>query len=267
LLRLAELELIERERRMVERRIREARFPTEERGIFDWLRGCLVQAGLSYRELFCTTGGLAFALSSVADNLTTALVMSAVVMALGGAMPRFVTLSCINIVVSANAGGAFSPFGDITTLMVWQKGLVAFQEFFRLFLPSVVNLVVPAQLMHVAVPRGHPTPKAVAVTVKTGAGWITLLFIATIATVIVVHAFLHLPAVLGMMTGLGHLQLLDYFLQLRGRAQGRVSDYTLCVPAPRCGRVGHPPVLLRSDDVRQCARSARLSNPDLASPV
>ena len=51
-----------------------------------------------------------------------------------------------NIVVGANAGGAFSPFGDITTLMVWQKGLINFTEFFVLFLPSLVNWVIPALL-------------------------------------------------------------------------------------------------------------------------
>src|SRR5438045_2228712 len=88
----------------------------EERRVFDVLRAALVRAGLSYRALFWATGGLAFAISPVADNLTTALVMSAVAIALGREAPRFVALSCINIVVAANAGGASSPFGDIATL-------------------------------------------------------------------------------------------------------------------------------------------------------
>ena len=65
--------------------------------------------------------------------------MCAVVMAIGKEDKKFVGLACINIVVAANAGGAFSPFGDITTLMVWQKGIVQFQDFLVLFLPSVVN--------------------------------------------------------------------------------------------------------------------------------
>src|SRR4051794_4446548 len=125
----------------------------EERRVFDVLRAALVRAGLSYRALFWATGGLAFVISPVADNLTTALVMSAVAIALGREAPRFVALSCINIVVAANAGGAFSPFGDITTLMVWQKGLVTFGDFFLLFVPSVVNFTLPAAIMHFAVPR------------------------------------------------------------------------------------------------------------------
>ena len=65
--------------------------------------------------------------------------MCAVVMAVGKDDAKFVAVSCVNIVVAANAGGAFSPFGDITTLMVWQSGLVPFTTFFALFVPSVVN--------------------------------------------------------------------------------------------------------------------------------
>ena len=201
----------------------------EERRVFDLLRARLVKAGLSYRSLFWVTGGLAFVLSPVADNVTTALVMCAVAVALGEGTPRFIALSCINIVVAANAGGAFSPFGDITTLMVWQKGVVAFHDFFRLFLPSVANFVVPALIMHFAVPDGRPATQAETVTLKTGAGFIALLFVATIATAVAVHALLDLPAVLGMMTGLGYLQLLDYFLRLRGRARGGATDYTFNV--------------------------------------
>ena len=107
----------------------------EERLVFQTLRTKLVTAGLSFRQLFWITGALSFVISPVADNLTTALLMCAVVMALGKGKAKFVSLACINIVVAANAGGAFSPFGDITTLMVWQKGIVSFSEFFALFLP------------------------------------------------------------------------------------------------------------------------------------
>ncbi|MBV9014833.1 MAG: sodium:proton antiporter NhaD [Alphaproteobacteria bacterium] len=201
----------------------------EERRVFDVLRARLVRAGLSYRALFWAMGVLAFVISPFADNLTTALVICAVAIALGREAPRFVALSCINIVVAANAGGAFSPFGDITTLMVWQKGLVAFQDFFRLFLPSIANFAVPASLMHFAVPRGRPAPQSDRIALKIGARRITLFFALTIVTAIVVHSFLQLPAVIGMMTGFGYLQLLDYFLQLRGRRRGTEGDYTFNV--------------------------------------
>ncbi|MDH5741176.1 MAG: sodium:proton antiporter NhaD, partial [Nitrospira sp.] len=118
----------------------------DERLVFESIRAWLVRKGFSYRQLFWITGCLAFCISPVADNLTTALLMCAVVMAVGTHSPHFVNISCINIVVAANAGGAFSPFGDITTLMVWQKGLLEFFEFFQLFIPSAVNFLVPAAI-------------------------------------------------------------------------------------------------------------------------
>ena len=185
----------------------------EERGVFDALRAWLVGRGWSYRTLFWVTGGLAFCLSPVADNLTTALVMGAVVMAVGVGNPGFVAVSCINIVVAANAGGAFSPFGDITTLMVWQKGIVSFGEFFALLIPSLVNWLVPAVLMAFAVGQGQPAPHEEQAVVQRG-GWAVVgLFIGTIALAVLFHAVLHLPPVLGMMTGLGVLKLYAYFLK------------------------------------------------------
>src|SRR6056300_1489486 len=108
-----------------------------ERRIFDALRSWLVHHGFSYRRLFWVTGIISFFLSPIIDNMTTALVMSAVILAVGRGNARFVSIACINIVVAANAGGAFSPFGDITTLMVWQKGILDFHVFFKLLIPSV----------------------------------------------------------------------------------------------------------------------------------
>jgi len=201
----------------------------EERRVFEALRAWLVRAGFGYRRLFWATGTLAFFISPLADNLTTALVMGAVVIAAGAGAPRFVALCCVNIVVAANAGGAFSPFGDITTLMVWQKGLVGFADFFRLFVPSAVNFLVPAALMHAAVPRGAPAAAAERVPMKIGAVRIALLFGATIVTAVLVHTLLRLPPVFGMMTGLGYLQLFDYHLQVHGRRRGSERDYTFDV--------------------------------------
>ncbi len=189
----------------------------DDRRVFDALRSWLVRSGFSYRTLFWLTGTLAFFISPFADNLTTALVMCAVAISIGRAAPRFVVLSSIGIVVAANAGGAFSPFGDITTLMVWQKGLVSFFEFFALFVPSVVNYLAPAALMHAAVPRGAPSSSGEPVSMKPGAGWVIVLFLITIGMAVGVHTFLHLPAALGMMTGLGLLMLYDYRLERRTR--------------------------------------------------
>ena len=185
----------------------------EERRIFDALRAWLVRSGFGFRSLFWITGTLAFFISPIADNLTTALLMCAVVLAVGGDNSKFVTLACINIVVGANAGGAFSPFGDITTLMVWQKGIVEFWTFFALFIPAAVNYLVPAAIMHFAVPNVKPDASGEQVQMQRGAKRIIALFLATIATAVSFHNFLHLPPVIGMLTGLSYLQLFGYFLK------------------------------------------------------
>ncbi len=188
----------------------------EERRGFEVLRAKLVSLGLSYRSLFLLTGVLAFFLSGVLDNLTTALVMGTVVVALGSHSPRFVTIGCISIVVAANAGGAFTPFGDITTLMVWQKGKMEFFEFFAIFFPSLVNWLVPAAFMYFAVPHGTPAPKEEHVRAKPGALGVAVLFGLTIVTAVCFKNFLHLPPALGMMLGLGYLQLWSYHLKRDG---------------------------------------------------
>ncbi len=184
-----------------------------ERQVFDALRSWLVRKGFGFRQLFWLTGFLAFFISPIADNLTTALLMGAVVLAVGGDNTRFVSLASVNIVVGANAGGAFSPFGDITTLMVWQKGIVGFSSFFGLFIPALVNFVVPAALMHFAVPKVNPRAVGDMLIMRRGARRIIVLFLLTITTAVCFHNFLHLPPVIGMLTGLGYLQLFGFYLK------------------------------------------------------
>ncbi|MGB3211073.1 MAG: sodium:proton antiporter NhaD [Desulforhopalus sp.] len=184
----------------------------DERQVFEVLRVKLVNAGYSFRKLFWITGLLAFFISPIADNLTTALLMCAVVMAIGKEDKKFVSLACINIVIAANAGGAFSPFGDITTLMVWQKGIVQFQEFLVLFIPSVVNWLVPAAIMSFSVANKQPELGTEDLQLKRGAFVIIGLFLWTIATAVSFHNFLHLPPVVGMMAGLSLLKIYGYYL-------------------------------------------------------
>ena len=100
----------------------------EERHVFVALRSPLVAHSFSLPRDVLADRCDGLRLSPILDNLTTALVMGAVVLAAARGNAAFITPACINIVVAANAGGAFSPFGDITTLMVWQKGLVALPD-------------------------------------------------------------------------------------------------------------------------------------------
>jgi Na+/H+ antiporter NhaD/arsenite permease-like protein len=197
-----------------------------ERNVFEALRSWLVSRRFGYRKLFWITGIITFFLSSVADNLTSALLVGAVVMAVGANSPAFVALGFINLVSAANAGGAFSPFGDITTLMVWQAGKAEFFDFFHLFVPSIVNFTVPAALMHFAIPDDAPleTDEEL-VEMKPGALVICGLFVLTIATAVSFKQFLHLPPFMGMMVGLSFLMLYGYRLKLLFSGEGKFDVF------------------------------------------
>ena len=194
----------------------------EERGVFQCLRAFLVSRGFTLVKIYWITGVLAFFISPIADNLTTALLMGAVAMAVGGKNKKFVVLACINIVVAANAGGAFSPFGDITTLMVWQKGKITFIEFFDLFIPSAISWLVPAVIMMFAIEKTEAKMSNEKATMKYGAVAMMIFFLLTIATAVSFHNFLHLPPAAGMMLGLGYLGFLSYFVK---RREGHINKY------------------------------------------
>ena len=194
-----------------------------ERNVFEKLRSILLDQNFSYKKLFWITGFISFFLSPIADNLTTALTMCAVVLAVGKGNKNFTSISCVNIVVAANAGGAFSPFGDITTLMVWQAGYVEFTEFFQLFLPSLVNFIIPSFIMSFFITGSADDVENPPVILKQGAIQISLLFLVTILMAISFKNFLNLPPVFGMMFGLSFLQLYGYYLKRSYSAQSKIN--------------------------------------------
>lgn len=198
----------------------------EDRGVFDNLRVWLLSKGFSYRKLFWITGIMSFFMSSICNNLTTALLMGAVIMAMGKDNRNFVTLACINVVVATNAGGSFSPFGDITTLLVWQSGMVPFKDFFSLFIPAVVNFALPAAIMHFWIPKLQPAAVGKAPKMKRGALTMIGLFLLTIITAASFENFLKLPPAAGMLAGLTYLKFLGFYLQkTEEKDKGKVSDF------------------------------------------
>ncbi|PCJ42795.1 MAG: sodium:proton antiporter [SAR86 cluster bacterium] len=197
----------------------------EERGIFNLLRVWLVSQGFGLRKIFWITGLLAFCISPLADNLTTALLLSTVILTVAPDKPKFAAIACINIVVAANAGGAFSPFGDITTLMVWQYGALDFQQFFALVLPAIVNWIIPATIMSWSVPNIQPESMNETAKLEHGALVVVALFILTIVMAVLSHNLLGMPPVLGMMTGLGLLKIFGYYLQKRGEPNNEGHEY------------------------------------------
>jgi Na+/H+ antiporter NhaD/arsenite permease-like protein len=194
-----------------------------ERNVFEKLRSILLNQDFSYKKLFWITGFISFFLSPIADNLTTALTMCAVVLAVGKGNKNFTSISCVNIVVAANAGGAFSPFGDITTLMVWQAGYVEFTQFFQLFLPSLVNFIIPSFIMSFFITGSADDVENPPVILKRGAITISILFLVTIMMAISFKNFLNLPPVFGMMFGLSFLQLFGYYLKRSYSSGNRVN--------------------------------------------
>jgi Na+/H+ antiporter NhaD/arsenite permease-like protein len=188
-----------------------------ERGVFNALKEKLIAKGYSYKELFWVTGVLAFFISPVADNLTTALILSTVLITINKTNKAFLVPGAINIVVAANAGGAWSPFGDITTLMAWTAHKGDFIDFLYLFPSALVGWLVTGYLLSRYVPKGHPTKedeeKADSIEILKGGKVIIALGVFTIATAVVSKQVMHLPPMWGMLFGLSILKLYVYFLQ------------------------------------------------------
>jgi Na+/H+ antiporter NhaD/arsenite permease-like protein len=189
-----------------------------ERGVFDALRYRLISRGYSYKKLFWITGTLAFWISPVADNLTTALILSTVLYTIDKNNVKFLVPGAINIVVAANAGGAWSPFGDITTLMAWTAGKGDFIDFIALFPAAFFGWLLTAFLLNLYVPKGEPhfdaltTPK---VAIKNGGKVVIFLGFFTIFIAVVGHIFMHFPAMWGMMFGLSLLLLYSLYHKKR----------------------------------------------------
>ena len=198
-----------------------------DRGVFSALRYNLVSKGYSYKKLFWVTGLLAFFISPVADNLTTALILSTVLLTIDKENKSFLIPSAINVVVAANAGGAWSPFGDITTLMVWVAGKGDFTEFLFLFPSAILGWGITAFLLSRFVPAGKPPFHAdeEKIDIAEGGKVIIGLFALTISMAVVSHQVLHLPAMWGMMFGLAILKMYVYTIN-RSASETQVNVFS-----------------------------------------
>ncbi len=190
-----------------------------ERRLFLYLRLRLGHLRLSYRQLYWSAGGAGLLLSPLLENITTVLLLGAMVVTLGATSRRFVGLACISLLVAVNAGGVVSPFGDLTTLILWREGIstaegtLGLTDFLSLWPAAVVAWAVPALVMYGAVPRGHPPPCPGEPRLRRGAVPILFLFASTVAIAVLFRGLFGLPAAIGMMTGLGLLQFYGYYLR------------------------------------------------------
>ena len=117
----------------------------DQSGGFNFVRGML--ASKSKKSLMWKVAFMTFILSAILDNLTTSIVMVMILRKLvEDKKDRIIYASLV--IIAANSGGAFSPIGDVTTIMIWNKGYIsAGQVIMELFLPSLVSMVVPAFLL------------------------------------------------------------------------------------------------------------------------
>ncbi len=117
----------------------------DQNGGFNWVRKVMLTK--SKRALLWRIAFMTFFLSAILDNLTTSIVMIMILRKLvNDHKDRLVYASLV--IIAANSGGAFSPIGDVTTIMLWNKGLItAAGVIAEIFVPSVLSMVIPAFIM------------------------------------------------------------------------------------------------------------------------
>lgn len=117
----------------------------DQNGGFDWVRNVMhtkSKRGLLWRIAFMT-----FFLSAILDNMTTSIVMIMILRKLVPDHKDRIIYAAL-VIIAANSGGAFSPIGDVTTIMLWNKGLItAAGVISEILVPSIISMVIPAFIM------------------------------------------------------------------------------------------------------------------------
>lgn len=180
-------------------------------GGFNFVRDAL--ATTSKRSLLWKVAFMTFFLSAVLDNLTTTIVMIMVLRKIV-ANPHDRLYYASLIVISANAGGAFSPIGDVTTIMLWIKGCVSTVGVMtEIFIPSLVAMVVPAFLLQFQLKGELEMTSAEDVATAHGGhqfdklerNAIFFLGVGGLLFVPIFHGFTELPPFMGILLVLGLL--------------------------------------------------------------
>ncbi len=179
---------------------------------------------------------VAFFLSAVLDNMTTTIIMVMMLRRMLSDQKERWIFACV-IVLAANAGGAWSPIGDITTIMLWMKNYVSSLDLIlNLLLPSLVSVIVPVflatrMISATAVEPLNSQDSRVGYDLSEHhpnlSGFILACGVAGLLFVPVFKATTHLPPYMGILLSLGILWLLTEILvrhySLDGKIEGRVS--------------------------------------------
>ncbi len=168
----------------------------------------------SRRKLLWIIGGISFFLSAILDNLTTTILMVSLLRKIVPQAKDRVLLSCI-VVVAANAGGAWTPIGDVTTTMLWIGGqLSSWAVIKSLFIPSAVSVLIPLIYYSIRAKGRYPKIPQETVSKSTEPGG-RLIFYVGVGALIFVPIFkaaTGLPPFMGIILGLGLLWLITDML-------------------------------------------------------
>ena len=177
------------------------------------------------RKLLWVLGLVTFFLSAALDNLTTTIVMCALIRKLMSDRDDL-WLYAGAIIIAANAGGAWSPVGDVTTIMLWNDGQVTSGNIIlKLLLPSLLCLVLPLFWLSRSL-KGHVTRPAEQEEDDCGVSERerTSVFVLGVLTLLGVPFFkelTHLPPFVGVMLGLGILWVYTEFIHARAAVEER----------------------------------------------
>lgn len=171
----------------------------------------------SKRKLLWIISLLTFFLSAILDNLTTAIVMVTMVRRLIQDQKERLFFIGI-IVIAANAGGAWSPIGDVTTTMLWIGGQITSRIVLKLILPSLVCLIAPLVVVSLFMKGNLKRPSADSSRLKTSPFVRNVVFFSGLAVLIFVPVFktiTHLPPYMGILFGLGVLWVITELIHQR----------------------------------------------------
>lgn len=185
----------------------------EELDFFCVVRCFFLKNKVTTLKIFWVFGFLSFSLSPIIDNLTTVLVLGSMLATIYKNNFKFLSICCVNIVVASNSGGSFSPFGDLTTLMVWQSGILNFFIFLKLFLPSFINFIIPSFLLSCFVKKEYYVVESDLLQYNKVSFLVFYFFLLTLLFSVFFELLLNIPSVVGMMTGFGFLCFLNYFIK------------------------------------------------------
>ncbi len=187
----------------------------------------------SKRKLLWRVAFMTFFLSAILDNLTTSIVMIMVLRKLVQSREDRLIYAAL-VIIAANSGGAFSPIGDVTTIMLWIKGVITTQGVIsEIFIPSLVSMLIPAAILSLSLKgnfdEGQDVPQAnVSQFTKTQRNIIFWLGVGGLVFVPIFKTLTHLPPFMGILLVLGVLwtttEIFHYNTAEEDTMGKRVSD-------------------------------------------